>query len=157
MNVVKYSGESELFSEEKLARSLLNSGVDDHQLASIISGIKSDIYEGVTTKKLFQIATKWMKKYAPSSVPRYKLKAAILELGPLGFRYFIGELLKDQGFDVMTKLSIKGRCITHEIDMVAEKANQHFMIGCKFHNRPRMASSQSMPGSPLMATELKYH
>ena len=52
MNVVKYSGESELFSEEKLARSLLNSGVDDHQLASIISGIKSDIYEGVTTKKL---------------------------------------------------------------------------------------------------------
>lgn len=106
MNVVKYSGESELFSEEKLTRSLLNSGVVDRQLESILSGIRSDIYEGITTKKLFQIATKWMKKYAPYSVPRYKLKAAIHKLGPLGFRSFISELLKYQGFEVMTKLTI---------------------------------------------------
>ena len=145
MNVVKYSGESELFSEEKLTRSLLNSGVDDRQLESIISGIRSDIYEGITTKKLFQIATKWMKKYAPYSVPRYKLKAVIHELGPLGFRSFISELLKYQGFEVMTKLTIKGRCITHEIDLVAEKANQHFIIGCKFHNRPGYKADVKVP------------
>jgi len=28
---------------------------------------------------------------------------------------------------------VKGNCVNHEIDVVAEKAEKHFMVECKFH------------------------
>jgi hypothetical protein len=30
----------------------------------------------------------------------------------------------------------RGRCISHELDVIAHKGNEHIMVECKFHNAP---------------------
>lgn len=59
-----------------------------------------------------------------------------MELGPSGFPFekFISEILKFQGFAVQVGVIVEGHCVKHEIDVVAEKGEEHFMIECKFHN-----------------------
>ena len=40
---------------------------------------------------------------------------------------------------------VKGHCVTHEIDVIAERDNHHFMIECKFHNRQGYSSDVKIP------------
>ncbi|MGK7369565.1 MAG: restriction endonuclease, partial [Candidatus Halalkalibacterium sp. M3_1C_030] len=62
---------------------------------------------------------------------------ALLELGPSGYPFekFIGELLNRLGYQTDTGVIVDGNCVSHEIDVIAEKDDEHFMIECKFHNR----------------------
>lgn len=64
------------------------------------------------------------------------LKRAIMELGPNGhpFEKLVSELLKSDGFAVKVGEIARGKCVSHEIDVVAEKDNRHIMVECKFHN-----------------------
>ena len=63
------------------------------------------------------------------------MKKAIYELGPTGFSFelYIAELFKKQGYHVQIGQIVKGRCVKHEVDVSAEKADKHFMVECKFH------------------------
>lgn len=60
-----------------------------------------------------------------------------MELGPSGFPFeqFVGVLLNQQGYRTQVGVIVKGHCVNHEVDVIAEKDNHHFMIECKFHNR----------------------
>ena len=40
---------------------------------------------------------------------------------------------------------LSGDCVTHEIDVIAEKDNNHYMIECKFHNRPGYKCNVKIP------------
>jgi hypothetical protein len=65
-----------------------------------------------------------------------------MELGPSGFPFekFVAEILAAQGYMVQTGQIIRGKCVNHEIDVIAEKEEQHFMIECKYHNQPGTVS-----------------
>ena len=58
-----------------------------------------------------------------------------MELGPTGFPFeeFIAALFKAEGYQTHTNQVVQGRCINHEIDIIAKKDNQLFMMECKFH------------------------
>jgi Holliday junction resolvase-like predicted endonuclease len=78
---------------------------------------------------------------------RYKLKHAIMELGPSGFPFeqFVAELLKHKGYKTQVGVIVKGHCVNHEVDVIAEKDKHHFMIECKFHNRQGYSSDVKIP------------
>jgi hypothetical protein len=61
-----------------------------------------------------------------------------MELGPSGFPFekYFGEILKYQGYKIRVGVMVEGHCVKHEIDVIAEKAEHHFMIECKYHNLP---------------------
>ena len=40
---------------------------------------------------------------------------------------------------------VSGKCITHEIYVIAEKNDTHFMIECKYHNSPGMVCDVKIP------------
>jgi hypothetical protein len=50
------------------------------------------------------------------------------------WRIKVAEILKYEGFNVKVGQIVKGHCVQHEVDVIAEKDNQHFMIECKFHS-----------------------
>ena len=61
-----------------------------------------------------------------------------MDLGPTGYPFedFVAEILKEDGYTTKTRSLLSGKCVTHEIDVVAQKQNERVMIEAKFHNAP---------------------
>lgn len=147
IKIIKAFGKAEPFSEDKLRRSLRRSGVGDERVSSIVQEISSQIKEGMTTRQIYRQAFSLLKQYSAPHAARYKLKQAINELGPSGFPFelFVAELLKFEGYMTQTGVIIQGHCVKHEIDVVAQKEEQHMMIECKFHNSQGLHSDVKIP------------
>jgi hypothetical protein len=92
----------------------------------------------MSTHKVYQMAYSILRKKSSEVAGKYRLKKAIFELGPTGYPFerFVGELLKYQGYQVQVGQIVKGHCVDHEVDVIAEKENKKFMIECKFHQAP---------------------
>lgn len=135
--ITKASGEKAPFSSTKLRQSLEKAGAVSAVIDRIVSEIEAQLVDGMSTKKIYSQAFSMLRKYSKPVAGRYKTKQAILELGPSGYPFekFIGEILKHQGYRTKVGVIIQGHCVTHEIDVEAEKDNKHFMVECKFHNR----------------------
>ena len=134
--IKKASGEKVKFSEEKLRNSLTRSGANTSVIENVIDEVKIILFEGISTKEIYKKAFSLLRKSARPTAARYKLKKAIMELGPTGFPFekFVSAILRHQGYTTKVGEIIKGNCVNHEIDVVAEKNNNHFMIECKFHS-----------------------
>ncbi len=136
----KTAGYKQEFNIKKFKRSLRRVGADQKLINQIIDAIHKK--KPRTTKEIHNIALAILAKKEPSIAARYNLKRALMELGPGGylFEQFIAKLLKHQGYKVTTNPVISGACVDHEIDINAQRASKHFMIECKFHNRPGLKS-----------------
>jgi len=145
--VTKTSGEKHPFSEEKLRKSLLKSGADKGQIDFIIREIHNQLYDGMSTRKIYQIAYSLLKSGSRHQAARYHLKYAIMELGPSGFSFekYIAELLKKEGYTTRTDQVLHGKCVTHEIDVIAEKGTEQLLVECKYHNQTDSSCNVKVP------------
>lgn len=141
--VKKASGELEPFSQQKLENSLRKAGASEESIKTIVANIRNWLQEGISTSKIYARAFGLLKKKTAGSAARYKLKKAMMELGPTGFpfEHFIGELMKLQGFDVQTGQIVQGICVQHEVDVVATNQNIQRLVECKYHNSPDKISN----------------
>lgn len=132
--VRKASGDEELFSVEKLERSLQNAGANYGQIQKIIADVSAWIYDGATTRKIYSRAFSILLREKTSAALRYKLKQAIMEFGPTGYPFenFIGKLFEAQGFSTDVGIVVDGRCVTHEMDVIATKQNIQHLVECKY-------------------------
>lgn len=133
--VTKSSGEEQLFSTEKLRRSLRNAGAEESTITTIVSNVEHWIYPGVSTKKIYARAHAMLHKIASHSF-RYRLKQAIFELGPTGypFEVLVGEIYQRKGWEVAVGQVLQGAAsITHEMDVIATKGQEQHLIECKYH------------------------
>jgi hypothetical protein len=137
IKVTKASGETEPYDEQKLRRSLANAGADEQVIDRIADSIRDMLVDGISTRKLYKKAFRLLKKKSDKYAGRYKLKEALLELGPTGYPFenFIAELLNRLGYDTQVGQLVEGNCVDHEIDILAEKQAEYYIIECKFHNR----------------------
>lgn len=136
INIVKHSGELVAFDVEKLINSLRRSQASEELIQQIVAQVENQIYEGITTKKIYQMAFKMLKRKSRVSASKYKLKKALMELGPTGFPFeeFVGKILEHEGFKTQVGVIVQGNCVQHEVDVIAQKDNNHFMIECKYHS-----------------------
>jgi hypothetical protein len=134
--VTKASGEKSRYSEEKIRISLKRVGATDEQIDSIINEISPKLYEGMPTKKIYRLAFNLLKEGSSHLAAKYHLKQAIMELGPSGYPFekYIAEILNAQGYITKVGEIVQGHCVTHEVDVIAEKKNNFFMVECKYHN-----------------------
>ena len=135
IEIIKYSGERGLFSIDKLKDSLRKSGADETVVNEIAGQVRDELYEGISTKEIYNRAFALLKKEKNSYASKYKLKKALYELGPTGFPFekFVGSLLRYCGYSVQIGHMLKGKCVTHEVDVIARKGQQHIVAECKFH------------------------
>jgi hypothetical protein len=143
----KASGDQVPFSEEKLKQSLRRSGADREVIDAITEEVKKQLYDGMPTKKIYKLAFALLKKNSKPFAAKYKLKEAIMELGPSGFPFekYIAEILKHNGFKIKVGEVVNGHCVKHEIDVIAEKEDKHFMIECKYHHSPGIICNVKIP------------
>lgn len=139
MTVLKATGAKEKFSEEKLRLSIRKAGIPDNLSNEVVSHIQTKLYENIPTYEIYKHITEFLSNSPhPYTKTKYSLKQAIMDLGPTGYPFedYIAEILKLEGFKTMVRQVLYGKCIGHEIDIVAEKNNIRSMIECKFHNMP---------------------
>jgi hypothetical protein len=136
ISVVKATGEIESFSEKKVIDSLLRAGASTELAQKIVSQVKPRLYQNIPTFEIYSLVMKMLKKEERNLAEKYNLKRAIMELGPSGYPFekYVAEILKVQNYQVQINQLVAGRCVTHEIDIVA-KNDKTYMIECKFHGQ----------------------
>ena len=135
IEVIKSSGEKVLFSLDKLRASLSRSGADKALIKTIIDTVVDELYQGISTKEIYNRAFAMLKRKKSIFASKYKLKKAIYELGPTGFPFerFIGALLEYSGYNVKIGEYLNGKCVRHEVDVIAKKNSDYIIAECKFH------------------------
>lgn len=133
--VSKASGELQEFSERKLLTSLISAGADPMLAEEIVEHIASQVFEGMETKMIHARALSMLKAEKKSAAARYNLKRAIAALGPGGvpFEHFIARMFETKGYVTQVSVTLSGRCIAHEVDIVLSKENIRGLVECKFH------------------------
>jgi len=61
-DIIKSSGEKVKFSLDKLRRSLSKSGADKHTVNQIIEKVQEELYDGISTKELYNRAFALLKQ-----------------------------------------------------------------------------------------------
>lgn len=146
-DVVKYSGEASKFSVEKLKGSLRRTGADKKTIDQIVNKVRDELYQGISSKEIYNRAFALLKKKKSHFASKYKLKKAIYELGPTGFPFerFIAAVLKYSGYKTEVGKILAGSCVSHEIDVVAHKNKHTIIIECKFHSDPGLKCNVKVP------------
>lgn len=147
INITKASGQKAPFNKGKLKQSLLRAGASDAKADEVVAEVMDMLVEGMSTKKIYKVAFRMLRSHSRPAASRYKIKQALIELGPTGFPFelFMSELLKNRGYAVKVDEVVQGHCVTHEIDILAEKGNEQLIIECKFHNRQGYISDVKIP------------
>ncbi|MDC6405218.1 MULTISPECIES: ATP cone domain-containing protein [Maribacter] len=147
IEVQKSSGEKVLFSMDKLRSSLKHSGASHELVEDIVMKVRDEIYPGITTNEIYNRAYALLKKSKSIFASKYKLKKAIYELGPTGFPFerFVAAILKYSGYQVEVGVFLEGHCVTHEVDVLAEKNESTTIIECKFHSDKGLNCNVKIP------------
>lgn len=146
MKVVKAGGEVEEFQINKLIESLLRSGANREEAEEIGNIIKERMPDYVTTSLIYKYAKELLKKLNHSYASRYSLKKAMLRLGPSGYPFerFFANLLNFYDFETHVDVVEEGKCISHEIDVLAFKKELVVAVECKYHSSSSRASDSKV-------------
>jgi hypothetical protein len=147
MKVTKFSGEQVDYQEEKLIRSLKKSGAEDYMISEILQHINPQLYDGISSKKIYKLAFQYLKNYPNAYAARYNLKSAMVALGPAGFYFekYISKIHEALGYKTQINLTFNGKCVTHEVDVLLFKEEVITMIECKFHSGTEAKSDVKVP------------
>lgn len=134
--IVKADGKHEAFDKEKLRFSLLHSGATPEATEEVIDHLVPNLHSGMTTHDIYRHAFEHLAKISKPVARSYSLRRAVMELGPSGFPFedFVAEILRAKGFECVTRQTVLGGCVPHEMDVVAYNASKLMMIEAKFHN-----------------------
>lgn len=148
ITVIKSDGARVFYDRGKLIAALKNSGVDENRSGEIALQVEKQIYDGITARKIYKIAYRLLKKRKSyREAGRYRLKKAIFDLGPSGFPFelFVAKLFEHFGYQVKTDQVIQGKCVQHEVDVVATNEMEQVIVECKFHSDYRNKTNVQVP------------
>ena len=132
--VTKADGSKQPFDKQKIINTCLRLQASLEQAQSIADKIEARAYDGIPTKKILQMIFLYMKKYRPAIVYQIDLRQAIAMLrSKPDFEIFVAKLFEAMGYGVETNLIIQGKCVEHEIDVVARKEEEVIPVEVKHH------------------------
>ena len=142
MQIRKANGTTEEFDENKLITAIVKTGAKIDVAHEICNYIKDKCYENcktnepIKTEYIYHIAFKHLKNISKASALKFSLKRSMLEIGPSGFPFekFISEIWRHQGYDALTDQIVYGKCVSHEVDVVAWTEDKLIMVEAKFHS-----------------------
>jgi hypothetical protein len=147
VKIRKGTGNLESFSREKFIDSLKKSGAETELVNAIADDVESWMYEGISSRKIYDRAFQILRKAKGGFAARYKLKKAMMELGPTGypFEVLMGEVFRLLGYDVKVGQILQGCCVTHEVDVIATKGKKQIFIECKYYQSTGKNANVQVP------------
>ena len=144
--VKKADGTLEPLDYSKMRKSLSRAGASRALCDEVIESLQSRMRSGITTDEIYRLSFERLREMKQGAAARFGLKAALLKFGPDGhpFETFVGALLKGRGYTAQLRQTLRGKCIQHEVDVVASRPAipghpaTKFISECKFHNSPHL-------------------
>lgn len=132
----KSSGKIVPYDEERIKVTLQRSGAKPELVSRILKKVKSSLRPRITTDEIREIVRAELKKESPASSARYLLRSALARLGPAGFNFekYVASILSAYGYKTQLPFELQGACVTHEVDVIAEKDGRRMFIEAKFRN-----------------------
>ena len=135
--VTKADGSRQPFQKDKIIRTCLRMNATLSEAQSIADKIEARIYDGIPTKEILKMIFRYMKKYRPAVKHQIDLREAIARLRPKpDFEIYVGLILKSLGYKTKHNLILNGKCVDHEIDVVAWKGSEILYVEVKHHFNP---------------------
>lgn len=134
--ITKADGTKEFFEPEKLLDSLLRAKADQKVAEEIVDKINKEIRDGMTTSQIYERAFDLLNHKSKKTAMKYSVRRSILNLGPTGFPFekYVSEIFKAKGYETRTGQIVQGKCIEHEVDMLAWNDKEVIVSEIKFHN-----------------------
>jgi len=138
--IYKADGRKVQFNEKKILNTCIRAGASKKTAKRILKKVKSKIHRNTTSydvyKKVLNVISQ--EKDLKALHQRYQLKNAIMRMGPAGFAFenYVASLL--EYYDLQAtgiRSKIKGKCATHEIDVIGMREDSKFLIECKYHSK----------------------
>lgn len=134
--VTKFDGTVEPFERQKIVNTCLRMGASQENAQAIADSIEQKIYKGIHTRKILQMIFSRLKRHRPAVRHQIDLRRAISLLRPKpDFERFVHLLLREYGYSVTPNCVIRGRCVEHEIDAVAQRGKETVLVEIKHHIR----------------------
>jgi hypothetical protein len=137
-DVIKSDGSIEKFDPSKLELSLVRAGASAFTATKIREKIEASITPSSESSEFYRRAFTMLRAEARTVASRYSLRRALFELGPSGhpFEDFVAELFKKEGWEVLPRQVIPGKCVPHEVDVYAMRNGEYLFAELKYHNDP---------------------
>ncbi len=136
VEVIKADGTREHFVLSKLSESLRHSGATHEVADSVAEHVEKELVSGMTTDDIYRHAFSVLRAREKKASVRYSLRRSLLALGPTGFPFekLVGEVYRRKGFSVQVDQIVRGKCVDHEMDIVAWNAEKLVMAEAKYHH-----------------------
>lgn len=142
MQIRKANGNIEEFDEKKLIKAISQTGAKIDTARDICNYVKDKCYESykdsqpIRTDYIYRLAFKHLKNISKSSALKFSLKRSMLEIGPSGFPFekFISYIWQHDGYNAITGQMVYGKCVSHEVDVIAWKEDELVMVEAKYHS-----------------------
>ncbi len=140
--LIKSTGDIEDYNEKKLAESLRRAGASKPLISRTLYAVRPSGNRKITTDMLYRRVFQTLWREDRAIAEKYSLKRAIMNLGPAGhvFESFIARIFESHGYETRVSQIVQGKCVSHEVDVLARKGNKHYMIECKYHNKGNIRS-----------------
>jgi len=134
--VIKADDKKEDFNRDKLNASLLKAGASSELSGSATDEVDRQFKNCMNTDDIYNRALDHIRKIDPKIALKYTLKRAIMSLGPDGFVFekYVAKILEQNGYTAEMPQLLSGFCVDHEVDIIAERKDEHIMVECKYHN-----------------------
>lgn len=132
--VTKADGTKQLFDREKVIGTCLRMGATREIAEKIVEKIEMKIYAGIETRKILSMIFRQLRKYRAAIKHQIDLRKALSLMKPKpDFERFVQILLREHGYRVSPNQIITGKCTEHEVDAVATKDGETYIVEVKHH------------------------
>ena len=134
--IQKSDGQIVHYSADKLCQSMVMAGATPEQAEKICKMVDKKIRPGMTTSFIFRDTLRHLVREDLDIAVRYSIKRGVNALGPDGFLFekFLEAVLRQEGYKTLRNQMMQGRCVEHEVDILAWKDSNYYIIEAKFRN-----------------------
>ncbi len=137
IRVRKADGSLELFDENKVLKTCFKLGLEPKNARRVLEKVKKRIYDTIPTKEIYKLITAYAQKFNPILRFRLGLREAIAKLRPKpDFELFVERTLQEIGYKTERNVIVPGKCVEHEVDVIAEKNDEKEFVEIKHHVNP---------------------
>jgi len=136
--VIKAGGAREPYDRGKLVQSIVRCGVPEAEAEAVAEEVERSLPREVPSDEIYARVLGLLRERWPACAARYAVRRAMMMLGPEGYPFekFVARLLQRMGYSVRTNVVARGRCVEHELDVVAEGGGRRIFAECKYHSSP---------------------
>ena len=134
--ITKADGTKESFDKSKIIKTCMNADIDEGIANEIADYIDRILPDGSSTHKVHALVMEELDKRQVKNSALVQLRDAIADIDSKNFEIYTKKILEAEGWKCKWNIIMQGACVDHQIDVLAQKDDDVFIVECKRHFNP---------------------